>query len=175
LGKRGLTGNLRSLLWSAMLVRPSLVPLRFALAFFLALSVAGCAKKRGEAIVVEKEHIDAAEILLTPSAQPSAARTNPETAKSPASEEPVIQEMAPDEIAVDDIVMKKEVRGTSKDPRAGSEEKWLVKVEMVQVSRRFNIYTDRAHYDKAKVGDRIKVKYSEGKYTGTVWGSEIED
>ena len=76
---------------------------------------------------------------------------------------------------VDGIVMKKEVRGTSKDPRAGSEEKWLVKVEMVEVGRRFNIYTDRAHYDKVKAGDRVKVRYSEGKYTGTVWGSEIED
>jgi hypothetical protein len=71
--------------------------------------------------------------------------------------------------------MKKEVRGTSKDPRAGSEEKWLLKAGMVGVGPSFNIYTDRAHYDKLKVGDRIKVRYSEGKYTGTVWGSEIED
>jgi hypothetical protein len=158
-----------------MLVCPSLIPLRFAFVFFLALSVAGCAKKRGEAIVVEKEHIDAAKITPAASAQSSAANTNPETTKSPASEEPVIQEMAPDEIAVDGYVMKKELRGTRKDPRAGSDEKWLVKVEMVQVSRRFNVHTDRAHYDKVKVGDRLKVKYSEGKYTSAVWSAEIED
>jgi hypothetical protein len=145
-------------------VRAALVSFRFALAIPLALCLASCAKKRGEAIVVAKEHIDLAEIKPSPS--PGA---------SPVNEEPVIQEMAPDEIDVDGIVMKKEVRGTSKDPRAGSEEKWLIKAEMVGISRRFNIYSDRAHYDKVKAGDRIKVRYSEGKYTGTIWGSEIED
>jgi hypothetical protein len=132
--------------------------------FFLALSLAGCWKKRGEAVVVAKEHIDVAEIKPSPS-----------PGSSPINEEPVIREMAADEIEVDGVVMKKEVRGTSKDPRARSEEKWLLKVEMVEGSQRFNINTDRAHYDKVKVGDRIKVRYSEGKYTGTVWGSEIED
>jgi hypothetical protein len=153
-----------------MLVRTGLVSLRFAFVFFLALSFAACAKTRGEAIVVEKEHIDAAKIKPSPS-----PGSSPVKGSSPVSEEPVIQEMAPDEIDVDGIVMKKDVRGTSKDPRAGSEEEWLVKVEMVQVSRAFNIQTDRAHYDKVKVGDRIKVRYSGGKYTGAVWDSEIED
>ena len=162
--RRRLTRNRRSVLCCAMLLRSGLVPLRFGLAFFLALSLVGCWKKRGEGIVVAKEHIDIAEIKPSPS-----------PGVSPVNQEPVYREMAPDEIEVDGIVMKKEVRGTSKDPRAGSEEKWVVKVEMVEVGRRFNIYTDRAHYDKVKAGDRIKVRYSEGKYTGTVWGSEIED
>ena len=147
-----------------MLLRSGFAPLRLGVAFFVALSLAGCWKKRGEAIVVAKEHIDVAEIKPSPS-----------PGSSPVNKEPEYREMTPDEIDVDGIVMKKEVRGTSKDPRAGSEEKWLVKVEMVEVSRRFSIYTDRAHYDKVKVGDRIKVRYSEGKYTGTIWGSEIED
>ena len=147
-----------------MLAHPSFIPPRFALVFLVALSITSCAKKRGEAIVVEKEHIEVAEI------QPS-----PSPGSSPVNEEPSYREMAPDEIDVDGIVMKKDVRGTSKDPRAGKEEKWLIKVEMVEAGRRFNIYTDRARYDKVKVGDRIKVRYSEGKYTGTVWGSEIED
>lgn len=133
-------------------------------------SLTACAKKREEAIVLEKEHIDAAEIKASPSPGPS-----PVTSSSPANEEPVIREMAADEIAVDSYVMKKEVRGTSKDPRAGTEEKWLVKVRTVGAGREFNIHTDRAHYEKLKVGDRIKVRYSQGKYTGTVWGSEIED
>jgi hypothetical protein len=30
-------------------------------------------------------------------------------------------------------------------------------------------------YDKVKIGDRIKVAYYKGKYTGTVWAAEIED
>lgn len=147
-----------------MLVRPGIGAFRFVIACFLAANLAGCAKKRGEAIVVEKEHIDVAAIKPSPS-----------PGSSPASEEVVTREMAADEIDVDGIVMKKEVRGTSRDPRAGIDEKWLVKVEMVQNGRRFSIHTDRTHYDKVKVGDRIKVRYSEGKYTGTVWGSEIED
>jgi hypothetical protein len=50
---------------SAMLLRPSLGPIRFAIVFFLASSLAGCAKKRGEAIVVEKEHI-APGLMLRP-------------------------------------------------------------------------------------------------------------
>lgn len=159
-----MTGNRVLLLCSFMFARAALVSFRFALASSLALSLASCAKKRGEAIVTAKEHIDVAEIK--PSPLPSA---------SPVNEEPVYREMAVDEINVGGIVMKKEVRGTSKDPRAGSEEKWLLKVELVGAGRSFNIYTDRSHYDKVKVGDRIKVRYSEGKYTGTVWGSEIED
>jgi hypothetical protein len=147
-----------------MFLRAVLISFRFSLAISLALSVASCAKKRGEAIVVAKEHIDVAE-----------SKPSPSPGASPVNEEPVYREMAVDEIEVDGIVMKKEVRGTSKDPRAGSEEKWLLKVGMVGVGPSFNIYTDRAHYDKLKVGDRIKVRYSEGKYTGTVWVSEIED
>ena len=107
-----------------MLLRSGVVPLRLAIAFSPALSVASCGKKRGKAVVVAKEHIDVAEIKPSPS--PGAPSAN---------EESVDREIAPDEIDVDGIVMKKEVRGTSKDPRASSE----------------------------------------SEYTGTVWGSEIED
>ncbi len=83
--------------------------------------------------------------------------------------------MAPDEIAVDGVVMKKKVRGTSKDPRARSEEQWRLTVQMVQDGRQFTIQTDQAHYDKTKTGDRVKVTYHQGKYTGSVWSAEIED
>jgi hypothetical protein len=152
-----------------MFVR-ALVPFRFTIVGAIVLSLASCAKKRGEAIVVEKEHIDAAEIKPSPT-----PGSSPAISSSPANEESAVREMAPDEIDVDSYVMKKEVRGTSKDPRAGTDEKWLVKVRLVEGGRGFNIHTDRAHYEKVKVGDRIKVRYSEGKYTGTVWGSEIED
>jgi hypothetical protein len=120
--------------------------------------------------VVEKEHIDAAEIKPSP-----APGSSPAISSSPPIEEPAVREMAPDEIDVDSYVMKKEVPGTSRDPRAGAEEKWLVKVRLVEGGRGFNIHTDRAHFEKVKVGDRIRVRYSEGKHTGTVWGSEIED
>lgn len=138
---------------------------RVAAALLLVFSLAACAKKTGVAIVVEKEHIDAREanVSPTPGKEP------------PAKEEPSYREMAPDEIDADGIVMKKEVRGTSKDPRASDHEQWRVTVELMEVSRRFFVPTDRAHYEKLKKGDRVKVKYSEGKYTGTVWGAEFVD
>jgi hypothetical protein len=40
-----------------MPVRPSFAPPRVAVVCFLALGFAGCAKKHGEAIIVEKEYI----------------------------------------------------------------------------------------------------------------------
>ena len=144
------------------LVNPMLV--RLALAGFLALSFTGCSKKTGQAIVVGKEHIDVREANLSPA-----------PAESPAKEEASYREMAPDEIDVDGIVMKKEVRGTSKDPRATTDEQWRVTVEMVDVSRRFVVPTDRAHYERLKKDDRVRVNYKEGNYTGTVWAAEFAD
>ena len=82
--------------------------------------------------------------------------------------------MAEDEIDVDGYVMKKDVRGTSRDPRAMSDEQWIVRVQMVDDLRRIKVQTDKAHFDKVKIGDRIKVSYRQGKYTGTVWASEID-
>lgn len=150
-----------------MLVRRGFVPLRIIAAVGLALALAGCSKKSGEAIVVSKEHIDARE----PDPSPSPG------GQSQTEEEPVYseREMAPDEIVVEGHVMKKEVRGTSRDPRAATEEQWRVTLEMLSPSQTLIVRTDRAHYDKLKKGDRVKVKYSQGNYTGTVWGAEIVD
>jgi hypothetical protein len=174
-----LTVNTRSLLWKAMVVRVALVSLRVALILGVTLSLAACTKKRGEAIVLEKEHIDVAEVTPSPSPEPTptttTTTTEPQASSSPSNDEPVLREMAPDEIEVDGYVMKKEVRGTSKDPRAGKDEKWLVKVEVVENGRRINVHSDRAHYEKVNVRDRIKVRYKEGNYTGTVWSAEIVD
>jgi hypothetical protein len=138
---------------------------RIALAVLAALSITACAKKGGEAIVVSKEHIDAREENSSPAA----------SSEDPAKEEVSYREMAPDEIDVEGFVMKKEVRGTGKDPRAATEEQWRVTVEMVDVSRTFVVRTDRARYEKLKKGDRVRVRYSEGKYTGTIWGAELAD
>jgi hypothetical protein len=147
----------------------------FATALLVLLGAGGCTKKIGDAVVLEKEHIDAAE----PSPTPTPVTTSSEitvAASSPIpSAEPVQTELAPDEIVVETYVMKKNVRGTGKDPRASSQEKWLMKVEMIQDHRRLTILADRAHYLKYKVGDRVRVRYKEGNYTGTVWDSQIED
>jgi hypothetical protein len=165
-----------------MLVRQSFVRLRIALALFAATSISSCTKNLGDAVVLEKEHIDAAEPSPTPVPTPvttlSENPPRPEPARGPSaspSDEPVQTELAPDEIAVDSYVMKKTVRGTSKDPRASTQEQWLMKVEAVQDGKHFTIHADRAHFLKYKVGDRVRVRYKVGNYTGTVWGAAIED
>lgn len=165
-----------------MPVHRSLVLLRVALALVAAATISSCTKNLGEAVVLEKEHIDAAEPSPTPPPSPVTTLTEnparPEPVTSPEaspSDEPVQTELAPDEIAVDTYVMKKNVRGTSKDPRASTQEQWLIKVEAIQDGKRFTIHADRAHFLKYKVGDRVRVRYKVGNYTGTVWDARIED
>lgn len=141
----------------------------------LILSVAGCSKKSGLAVVLEKEHIAAKEILPSPSPQLSASPSapTPET-NEVIVEETKLRELAEDEIVVDTYVMKKVDRGTSRDPRAWDNEQWIVAVQLVDGGRRFNVHTDRSRWEKLKIGDRINVSYREGKYTGTVWSAEIK-
>jgi hypothetical protein len=140
-------------------------PALFAMA--IGLSLAGCSKKSGAAIVIDKEHLAAREVTPTPAAEPS-----PTSTKLAENEEP--RPLAKNEIEVDGIVMDREVRGTSRDPRAGPEEQWRVKVRLVEDGRRFDVLTDKAKWEKLKPGDRIKVSYSVGKYTGTVWDADIQ-
>ncbi len=165
-----------------MPVRLSLMLLRIALALVAVAGISSCTKNLGEAVVLEKEHIDAAEPSPTPPPTPVTTLNEnpprPEPGKSPEaspSDEPVQTELAPDEIAVDSYVMKKNVRGTGKDPRASSHEQWLIKVEAIKDGKRFTIHADRAHFLKYKAGDRVRVRYKVGNYTGTVWGATIED
>jgi len=143
----------------------------------VSMSFAGCWKKSGQAMVLEKEHIAAAEVTPTPT--PTAERFASPSGATPSPNEVVVEEqelreLGEDEISVDSYVMKKDVRGTSRDPRARSDEQWIVRVQMVDDLRRINIQTDQAHYDKVNAGDRIKVSYRQGKYTGTVWAAEID-
>jgi hypothetical protein len=84
--------------------------------------------------------------------------------------------LAPDEIVVDTYVMKKDVRGTSKDPRAyPGLEQWRINVRMVEGGRGFTVGAKKAQFERLKIGDRVKVRYREGKYTGAVWSAEIVD
>jgi hypothetical protein len=135
----------------------------WVVAAFLIISVTGCEKNSGEAVVLAKEHIDAA--LLT-------AETP--TAQSASSPDEQLRPMADDEIAVDGYVMKPEARGTSRDPRALKHEQWIVKVRMVDNGRTIQVPADQAKWEKLRENDRVKVRYRTGKYTGTVWAAEIE-
>jgi hypothetical protein len=140
------------------------------------VSLAGCHKKGGQAVVLEKEYIAAQEIKASPSAEESVnpSSPTPDPAVVVLQEEESTVELAEDEIVVDTYVMKKDARGTSRDPRAMKDEQWIVRVRMVADLRRIKVQTDKAHWDKAKIGDRINVSYREGKYTGTVWAAEID-
>jgi FKBP-type peptidyl-prolyl cis-trans isomerase len=146
---------------------------RIALAILAALSIAACSKKSGDAVVLEKEHIDAADPY--PSVTPSPTASDQATPGPAETAQYIERELAADEIVVDTFVRKKDVRGTKKDPRASSAEQWRVTVQMVNGGRQFVVRADRAQYEKIKPGDRVKVRYKEGNYTGTVWDSEIVD
>ena len=67
-----------------------------------------------------------------------------------------------------------DVRGTSKDPRALDHEQWIVNVEMVWDRRRIEVRVEEPRWNALQIGDRVKVTYKVGKYTGTVWESRIE-
>jgi len=138
------------------------VPLFVVAALFI-IAAAGCEKNSGEAVVLAKEHIDAA--------RPAAETPN---AQSAPSEDAQIRPMAHDEIAVDGYVMKPEARGTSRDPRTLPHEQWIVKVRMLDNGRTIQVQADQAQWEKLHENDRVKVTYRTGKYTGTVWVAEIE-
>jgi hypothetical protein len=154
----------------------SQVVLGFMAGMAVILSFAGCWKKSGKAVVLEKEHIAAREIIATPKVEQTASPSEL-TASSNASapnEEEKPRELGKDEIVVDTYVMKKDARGTSRDPRAMSHEQWIVTVQTIDDLRQFKVQTDKLHWDKMKTGDRIKVSYRQGKYTGIVWAAEID-
>jgi hypothetical protein len=132
-------------------------------AAFLIIAMTGCEKNSGEAVVLSKEHIDAA----PPKAETPKAQSDP----GPNVE---IRPMADDEIAVDGYVMKPEARGTGRDPRALHHEHWLLKVRMLDNSRTFQVPADQAKWEKLRENDRVKVRYRTSEYTGTVWAAEIE-
>ena len=122
----------------------------------------GCEKRSGEALVLAKEHIDAA--------LPIAETPNSQSASSPDEH---LRSVAADEITVDGYVMKPELRGTSRDPRALKHEQWLVTVRMLADGRTIHVHADQARWQKLRESDRVKVTYRMGKYTGTVWDAEI--
>lgn len=153
------------------------------LVVFVIVAFPACWKKSGMAEVLEKEHIAAREPSPTPTTQesptpmqPSPAAKKPEASptESPENDENWEPKIAPDEIVVDGTVMKKDVRGTSRDPRAQNDEQWMVKLQMISDLRVLTAFPDKARWEKLKVGDRVKVTYKQGKYTGSIWSVSIE-
>ena len=59
------------------------------------------------------------------------------------------------------------------DERQLDHERWLIYVEMDN-RRRAQVDVTPDQWRDLKVGDRVRVNYDEGKYTGTIWGSRLE-
>ena len=97
----------------------ALTAVGFVAELIFVLGFAGCDKKSGEALVIEKEHIAAKEIQDTPSSE----TPSPAPEATPHYEE---RPLRPGEITVGPYVMLAEDRGTSRDPRASSDEQWIV-------------------------------------------------
>ncbi len=69
-------------------------------------------------MVLEKEHIAVREILPSPTNEQSAGASSATPGPSESvSQEEKPRELAEDEIVVDKYVMKRDVRGTSRDPQ----------------------------------------------------------
>ena len=132
-------------------------------AAFLIIGVTGCENRSGQAVVLAKEHIDAA----LPTAETQHAQLRPAPAEQ-------LRPMGDDEIAVNGYVMKAAVRGTSRDPRALKNEQWLVKVRMLDNGRTFQVPAAQTKWEKLRENDRVKIRYRTGKYTGAVWAADIE-
>jgi hypothetical protein len=137
---------------------------RYFLGLIIISFLTGCEKQTGEAVVLSKEHIAAAQ----PTAETSTVEQLPTSNEQP-------RPITDDEVTVDGYVMKPEVRGTSRDPRAMKEEQWLVKVRLIGNGRTFNVQADQSQFDKLRKGDRVQVRYRIGKYTKTIWGAQIEE
>jgi hypothetical protein len=145
----------------------------FVVGLLAIFGFAGCDKKVGDAIILSKEHI-AAKISATPGEPSSSAAASTSTAsESQGDAEETATGLAGGTIAVGPYIMKPEVRGTSRDPRAINHEQWLVTVKMIHDLRLIDVHADQAQFQKLKEGDRVKVTYKMGKYTGTVWDAEI--
>lgn len=158
-------------------------PAPLVAALLVIAGFAGCSKRTAEAIVTAKEYIAAGEEreTATPSPAPTSAASVSPTSRpeSVTYEEVELEEpkpLAEDEIVVDGYVMKKDVLGTSKDPRAyPGLEQWRVSVRLVEGGRSITVRAKQAQFERLKVGDRLKVRYSEGDFSGTVWSAAIVD
>ena len=78
----------------------------------------------------------------------------------------------------DAVVIGKEhipahVEGTEYKEREMDHEQWWVDVRM-KSGLRANAPVDEAQWNALKPGDRVRAKYAEGKYTGTVWAIDIQ-
>ena len=150
---RGMSG------WVSKLGRRLLV----ASAIAVVLCSAGCWKKSGAAVVTGKDYVPARPMSATPNQSPSPAEE-----VSNANEQTDTTDEEEDAKEASDAMI-----GPPLDPRATSDEQWIVSVRMIEGGRQIDVRVDQPQWEKLKINDRVHVTYREGKYTGTVWSAEI--
>lgn len=64
------------------------------------------------------------------------------------------------------------VEGTELRERQTHHEQWLVDIKMAD-GRRATASINKPKWDSFQVGDRVRAKYAQGNYTGTIWSVEI--
>ena len=52
-------------------------------------------------------------------------------------------------------------------------DQWIIRTRMIYDQRAVNVHCEKDQFERVKVGDRVTVTYSQGKYTGTIWGGQI--
>ena len=65
------------------------------------------------------------------------------------------------------------VEGTDYKERESDHEQWVIEIKM-KSGMRASAPVDEAQWNALKPGDRVRAKYSQGKYTGTIWAIEIQ-
>ncbi len=124
------------------------------------LAFTGCWKKSGEAIVIGKDYVPA-----------NASYSQPNESPTPGPS------LTPEEEAARDTALTEAYEsfiGPPLDPRANGEEQWIATVRLVGDGRLVEVRLDKARWDKLQPDDRVQVHYREGKYTGTIWSSDID-
>ena len=136
----------------------------FALAgLIVLLSLAGCSKKSGEAIVLKKDFVPARPASASPNE--SQATTAAEPVQAPAEE---------DAVSTETTTAEEETSGPALDARAVDHEQWIVTVELVADLKKIDVRVEPAQWEKLKPGDHVHLSYRQGKYTGTVWSAELK-
>ena len=94
------------------------LPARIIMSGMILLALAGCSRNSGEAVVLEKEHIAAAEIRETPSAAPVNSIASPTVAPGSAADDEAepARDLKPGEIVLDGYLMDKDLRGHEQGP-----------------------------------------------------------
>ena len=139
----------------------------FVAGLVVSLSFASCDKKSGEARVIGKEHIAAAKVRETP-------RDEHATRPLEHAATPTEQSKNKGDGSQDEQVSSEDETAAMQDARATDYEQWIVNVRMVDNGRQIDVRVDQPQWDKLKEGDQVQVAYRVGKYTGTVWWSEIK-